>query len=359
MSALATADQPSIVASVAGCVLPVPFPDVTSEVLLHLDVCDFGFHLAAPVTDFQFERESGRVTLRSKIDDLVVFTLILSGRLTDAFHIDEVSIQSHLLVNKPRGVFVESTLFALLGLSLRTDLRVPLIDLDLRQRFDLSLKRKSQRLQMRQLAFRLMVIERATGLEFLLPDEDYSATDVKTISHLHHAIVDRSFMWPIGRMIIRVPANDEGLSMLPMDETPASQELGPTRRVIDLFGHSIYLGDETLFIQDAVFDNLASVRRELAMNDGHLVETTVRSLTGTGRVTLDNAPRLPEAPWDANTQALIDLEPHLGTCLADRYNELAASTLADLTEEEKREATTRPELDEEALAMDRPYEEND
>jgi hypothetical protein len=66
---------------------------------------------------------------------------------------------------------------------------------------------------------------------------------------------------------------------------------------------------------------------------------------------LQNAPRLREPGWDPSIQALIDLEPQLDARLADRYNALAASTLDDLTEEEKRDVTARPELDEAAFIL--------
>ena len=125
--------------------------------------------------------------------------------------------------------------------------------------------------------------------------------------------------------------------------------MGPTLIVKNLLGRVIEIHDQELFIDDAVIDNLAAVRSELASNDGHLVEVTIRSLSGTGRVVAKEAPRLPEDAWDSSIQVLIDVGPLLGACLAERLNALAASTLADLTEEEKRDVTARPDLDVEAF----------
>lgn len=343
--------QPSRVASSAAGALPVPFPDIDFETLFYIDLPDFGSHLASPITGFQFVRESGTVTLQAKVGNDVVATLTLLGKLSEAFRIDEVSIDIRTLQDTPRAEFIGSTLFALLGLSRETELRIPVMGLDLRQRFDLPLRRVSQRLQMRQTAYRLMVIERATGLEFSLP-QNYPGEDVKTIAYLYHAIIDRSFLWPIGAVTVYVPATQERLLLFPRDETPTSQALGPTPVVKNLFGQTIEIGEEELFLDDAVIENLAAVRSELACNDGHPVEVTIRSLSGTARVVLKNAPRLPKQAWDSSIQALIDLEPLLNTCLADHYNALAASTLADLTEEEKREVTSRPELDERAFLME-------
>lgn len=338
--------QPSLVASVVAATLQIPFPDFAPETVFHLDLPDFDSHIAAPITNFHLEKESGRVTVQSTFGSDAIITIALIGTLTDVYHIDEVSIDIRALEDEPRAEFLTSTLFALLGLSGETYLQIPAIGLDLRQSFDLSLKRISQRLQMRQTAFRLMVIERATGLELSIP-ETYSREDIETIAYLYRAIVLPSFVWPIGTVTVHVPATLESLQRFPTDTMPTRQQLGPTRVVKNLFGHTIDVGEEELFLDDAVFEDLANVRNELARNDGHAVEVIVRPLSGKGGVVLTNPPRLPESPWHPSIQALIDLEPLLDQRLADRYNELAASTLGDLTDEAKKEVTARAELDEE------------
>src|SRR6266851_4130955 len=329
---LITPYQPSIVASVAATALPVPLPDVDAEALFHLSLPDFGLQLAAAITDFHLEKASGRVTLQASFSNDAIIALTLFGTLTDFFHINEVSIDIRALENKPRAEFITSTLFALLGLSAETHLQIPAIGLDLRQSFDLSLKRINQRLQMRQTAFRLMVIERATGLELSIP-ENYSGEDIETIAYLYRAIELCAFVWPIGTVIVHVPATLESLGLFPNDNKPTRQQLGPVRVVKHLFGHTIDLGEEELFLDDAVFENLAAVRSELAQNDGHPVEVIVRPLSGKGIVALKDSPRLPKLGWHQSIQGLIDLEPHLDQHLADRYNALAASTLSNLTEE--------------------------
>jgi hypothetical protein len=118
-----------------------------------------------------------------------------------------------------------------------------------------------------------------------------------------------------------------------------------------LFGQTIEVGDEELFIEDAVIDDLGTVRRKLASNDRDLVALTVSSLTGTARVVVQNAPHLPQGAWDPNIQALIDIGPALDECLADRYNSLAASTTADLTDEERSGLSARLELSENAVLV--------
>jgi hypothetical protein len=350
MTALLITDPPSIVASVVAEALPVPFPDLVPETTLYIDFADFSCHLAAPITDFEFAREVGKVTVQATASRDVIVTLGLLGTLHADFRIDEVWIDIKPLQDRPRAEFIASTLFALHGLSKETHLRIPTIGLDLGQTFDLSLNRISQRLQMRQTAYRLMVIEQATGLEFSLP-QNYSGDEIEAIAYLYHAIVDRSFVWHIGTVTIYVPATLERLALFPLDSTPTRQQLGPTRVAKSLFGRTIDVGEEELFIDDAVIENLAVVRQELARNDGHSVEVIIRSISGSGKVVVANGPLLPEPTWDPSVQALIDLEPHLDVALADRYNALAASTLDDLTEEEKSAVTARPELDDVAFSI--------
>ena len=343
--------QPSMIAAAASAALPIPFPDFYPEARFRLNVPDFGLDLAAPITDFHWDKASGRVTLQTSINGNAIIAMTLLGTLTDAFHIDEVSFDIRTLDTKPRAEFISSTLFAVLGLASETHLQIPAIGLDLRLNFDLSLKRISQRLQMRETAYRLMVIESATGLELSIPG-NYSGKDIETIAYLYRAIALGSFVWPIGTVSVHVPATLEILGQFPKDNMPTRQQLGPTQVIKNLFGHTIEVGEEELFLDDAVFENLEEVRSELARNDRHLVEVMVRPLSGKGVVTLKNSPRLPDAEWHPMIQALIDLEPHLDQRLADCYNALAASTLGDLTEEAKKEVTARSELDEEVLPLD-------
>lgn len=343
-----TADPATMVASFVSEALPLPFPGLVSNTDLHIDFPDFNCHLAAEITDFRLDRELGKVTVQAQINRDVIVTLSLLGTLDSVFRIKEFWVDVKKQEETPRAELIASTLVALLGLSGKTDLRIPAIALELSLSFDLSLMRISQRLQSRQAAHRLMIIERATGLELSLP-ETYSSEDVRTITYLYHAIIDRSFFWPVGTITVHVPATRERLDMFPRDDTPTRTPLGPRRVRESLFGHVIDVGEEELFIDDAVIENLPAVRAKLAYDDNHPVEVKIRSLTGTGRVELRNAPELPDKPWDASTQALIDIEPQLDAALSFRLNVLAASTLADLTDEEKEEITARAVLDEEAF----------
>lgn len=348
MSTLIATNSASIAASFVAEALPFPFPEGLPDTELCMDFADFGCKLVASITDLQLTRESDAVNLRANFDNEAIIELTFSGGLcNDFFRIDEISIEIEAVDSGPRAEFTATTLDALIGLSHESALRIPAIGLDIRQSFDVSLKRVSQSLRNRETAYRLMAIEAATGLKFLIP-QTYSRDDADTISYIYHAIVDQSFVWPIGAQPGWIPATQEHLARFPLDEIPTRQAL-ETRVVKTLFGQVIEIGDVELLIDDAVFENVAAVRSELASNDGHRVEATLRSLSDTGRVVAKNAPRLPEVVWDSSIQALIDVGPGLDACLAERLSALAASTLADLTEYEKREVTARADLDVEAF----------
>lgn len=333
--------------------IPFPLSQPTEEVSLRIIIPDFDFSLFIPLTSITSEIESGKVALQAAVDANVIATLILTGGLIEArakFRLERVSLNVELTKQSARAEFVASTLIPMLALAQEVHLQIPDVQFEQKLKFDLPLREISHWLQRRQVAYRLMVIEQATGVEFVLPPS-FSAEETETIAYLYHAITDRSFVWPVEAITADVPASKQMLDQLPSGDQPTSQRLGPVPSAKTFLGHSITLGNETVEIDDTIIEHVDEVRRELAQNDGHLVKVVVRSLSGQARVKLPEAPRLPEAPWDSKIQALIDLEPQLDARLAERYHALAAATLADLTEEEKAPLTARPELGEEAFSM--------
>jgi hypothetical protein len=235
-------------------------------------------------------------------------------------------------------------------LSLAEDvyLRIPELQLDLALKFDEPLLDISQMLRRRQIAYRIMVIEKATGYEFQLP-LDISGEQVETIALIYHAIVERSFDWPIDSITVFFPASEEWLNRLTFVNQFDAFTLGPDPIARNLFGKQISLGEGNVTVLDKSIENFDKVQQKLTCNDGHTVPVVIRSLSGHGRYVLPEAPRLPVAPWDSMIKELINLEAQLDARLVERYHALAASTLEGLTEEEKTAITARPELDEKAF----------
>ncbi len=218
------------------------------------------------------------------------------------------------------------------------DLQIPELEVSQKLFFNPAAFRISLMLQRRQWAYRLMVIERATGKEFFLPP-NLSPAEMSLVAFAYRAIVERSFVWPIEEANYYTRYPPEVLAQLPPDNSPVRYQIGPLILSKNLLGQLLSLGTETMIIEDMVFQNAEEARRELALGDGHPVEVIIRSLSGQARFELPEVPRLPDAPWDERIQQLINLESQLDASIVARYHALAAATLADLTEEEKKEIT--------------------
>ena len=126
---------------------------------------------------------------------------------------------------------------------------------------------------------------------------------------------------------------------------------GPTPTTRSILGREISLGDQTVFINDGIIEEREVVRRELAQKDGHIVPIRVIPRSRKGRYVFANTPRLPETPWDEKVENFVSLENALDERLAASYHDLAASTVAELTPEEIKAVTARPELDEDAYLI--------
>ncbi len=332
---------------------PIPWPwSALAVASLQINIPAFALNLTAPlleVTDF----DSSQVIIRVAVDKEVTTLITLKGRLIEngrKFQPEEFGWQIELEQETPRAEFVASTIQVALSLAGNVQFRIPEYALDCQLNFEMPLSSISKKLQDRQTAYRLMVIERATNRRFLLP-QSYSGDTVAAISFAYHAIVDRSFAWPFGTVQIPMPAAPENLDLLSLDQQPTRYPLPPTPTSRILLGQVIPLGHEIITIEDGIVERKDEVREEMSRNDGHLVTVEVSSLSGQVRYELPEAPRLPAAPWEAKIQTLVDLEERLALKLAARYHALAASTLAHLTEEAKAEITARPELDENAYLM--------
>jgi len=341
-------------ANVLGGRLTTHLPQSISEISLQIGIPDFECSLELPLTEMIPEMESGKVILRAAIDSDSILILTLIGELfskEDKFQIKQVGLNIETETKLARSDFVLTSLRAMLSLAEHTYWRIPELQLDLGLKFDDPLLAISQMLRRRQIAYRVMVIEKATGYRFQLP-LDISGEEEKEITLIYHAIAERSFDWPINSITVFLPALEEWRQRLLVSNQFNSFTRGPDPITRTLFSKEIFLGEGTLTVEDKSIETFDEVQQELARNDGHTVPVVIRSLTGHGRYDLPEAPRLPDMPWDEKIQGLVDLEVRLDEALVARYHALAASTLEGLTEEEKIAITVRPELDEQAFQTD-------
>lgn len=353
MSTAVASREISTAAEVIAGGLTVPVPQIANFVLIHVAIPDFQIHLDMPLEDVISNISAGALLLRATVDEDVTAILTVAGRLIeDRFQVEEVYFNTEAPLESARASFVASTLHAVFSLSKRVYVHVPELEINLDLEFSRPLLDISHMLRRRQLEYRIMLIERATGYKFMLPS-DLTPDQVRDVTLIYHAIVHRTFMWPMNTGVtIYFPATDEWLNRLTEHDRYASFTRGPDPKSIMLFGQKISLGDEILTVEDKVIEDFDKVKEELARNDGHSVPVVIRSLSGQGRYEFLNPPRLPDAPWEPMIQMLIDLESHLDARLVERYHALAAATLSGLTEEEKAEVTARPEFGEAFLISD-------
>ncbi len=353
MSALIETTTP-ITASVLAGAFPLPLPEIQPEASLIITVPDFHGRLSATLTDITSIIDSTLIIAKSILDQHVNLSLTLTGGLADGgtvFQVKQTSLQMELAKELARADFVASTLDALLALAGGVNLAIPEIGLDLKGlKFDKSLIEISRMLQTRQTAYRLMVIERTTGIRFALPPS-FSGNEISNITFAYRAIFDRAFNWQFDTFPLRVPANQDTLNRIIAMNQSRSMTFSIAQDEITILGKSILLGDARVIVEDGFIENFDEVKKELERLDNHEVEVVIRSVNGQARIEMPDAPRLPDNAWDSNIQSLIDLESELDARLVERYHALAAATLEGLTEEEKAAVTIRPELDEEAFVI--------
>jgi hypothetical protein len=193
----------------------------------------------------------------------------------------------------------------------------------------------SKLLRNRQTAYYLMIIGKACGCEFVFP-EHLSGSEVQSIAFIHHAIVERTFTWPISRHPQSLTATEQNLKFLETAAEPRRIAI-PRPVLAPLLGREIDLGWVTVVIEAAVIEDVARVVAEASKLDGHEIDASVKSLDGRATIECPDAPKLPPQPWKANEEALIAIDRELVCRITQRYNSLAASTLEGLSDEKKAE----------------------
>lgn len=354
MSTALLENEPSVVAEIITAlstgVIVEPSP---SDLSIEISVPDFGGSFRLELTDFDdSEIESGRVVVRAAIDTTATMVLTMFGESDgEGFHTKQFSFGFESSEKTAESDFRLSTLRAVLSLASQTRLVAPGLGLDHWFRLNESLRDISEMLKLRQTMYRTMVIERATGQRFSVPSFIHGE-DMEAITFLYHAIVDRSFGWPFeGALTVLYEANKDLATRFEcLNNSPDfSYDLSHEKY---LLGVEILLGEGTITIIDKHIDDFDRVLEELKGDDRRIVSVIVRSRIGLAHYSMPNAPRLDSKPWNQELQVLIDIEGQLDAVLVERYNALAAASLADLTEDEKAEITERPQIGEAFLIED-------
>jgi hypothetical protein len=325
--------------------------------LLGIELADIGLSISAPISHLHYDQAAGTVDVLATIDQAAEISVTLAGEVVGGgaeFSPREVLLRISPTSPLARAEFVASTLTAALALGGAATVR--LVDGDVRFRgFDLPLAQISDLLRTRETSLRLMAIGAAIHAEFEFPPH-LSGAEIQAIDFVRHAIIDRTFTWPTPRHPLTLPANEPNLRRLQSTTKPARIEI-PRTTTVELLGHEIPLGTTRVIMEGAVIEDLDHVVTDVLRLDGHPVQAYVRSLEGRATIECPEAPILPEHPWTEDEAALISLEEQLCSRLTERYNILAAGTLAGLSEAEKADLTNPAPSLGELFVRDEPANE--
>jgi hypothetical protein len=346
LSDVARVTLPAYVPKVLSGLVYVPAPRIES-VSLRILISDFNVVIDGAVVQLRQDKDAGKIFMKVEIDANVEASITFTGTMTEhgaSFEIEEVSFRLAPTKDCARADFVASTINAALNLSQRVHLQMPESGLDLALGFDLPLIEISRLLQSRQTSFRLMTIERATGNRFDLPRDGFSGNEIGVINFVFRSIVERRFVFLLNSVQVYIEASEDGAERLKSFKESDALTFGPDPVTKSLLGVEIRLGRQTAKISEPFIEEFDRVQQEVLRRDGHLVPVMIRSLTNQAVYELPEAPSLPPDPWNDRIQRLIDLERDLDSRLFERYNALAAGSLAGLTEEEKELVTQSSEI---------------
>ena len=326
---------------------------IQSDFDFKISFSDFNCNFDLEIVDIHGSVSSNEIVLYLDLDGKLTVKAILDGYWKEgaepSFQLESFGMKLDKKQETPISMFLSSTLSAMLGLSSKFRVRIPHLNYDLTTSFELSVDKVSKLLQERQIAYRLLVIESATGIKLPFPQGYIHGEDIENIAFCYHAIVDREFDWFLNPTTIRWIANEESFSWLPKTDKPTSLIFGPEVFLESIFGVEIPLGVLTAKIEKGVIDNYEEVKEKLSKLDGSIVEVKLRSINGINRIIAVQVPTLLPDAWSKELQKLIDLDSKLDSIVLDKYFALAASTLEGLTQEQKESVLKRPNLDEDAF----------
>lgn len=319
----------------------LPKPKVVRRESLQITFSNFSFDIDASITNLK--RASGTaVYIEALIAKDVSIMVTINGKIEGEYFVTEdVTLRLNPNKNVAHAEFIASTATAILALGGKLQLQIPIIGLKLELLFPLSLKEISSMLRRRQLAYRIMVIEAATGKRFQLPRNEYTGKEVEDITFIYNAIINRSFVWSTDKFFLHLSRekfddmNDFINEIKSKEYHTGHFEAGPMEHITFLFGNSISLGSEIIRMTDMILENPESVINKL--EDKDISELVVPFIIPTGEAlySYEYAPSLPSQPWDELTQKLINLEEMLDELILNRYHAAARATLGDLPEKEQ------------------------
>lgn len=314
----------------------------------NISFSDFAEVFSFEIVDIAGDEFSGQIIFNLEREDRFFVHLKLNGfwelENEPKFQLTDVDWSFEEKENNPTSAFVLNTFIATLCLSNKVKVEIPTIDYWFEVSVPSPLNKISEILQNRQLAYRLMVIEKAFQTSLPFPKRFIAGEEVENIAFCYHAIADRQFEWSCESFTLLPNATEDNLKYLPAENTPYHLSFPSLNEIRVIFNQQLLLGQFLIDIEKAVIENYEEVRNCFAKLNGQMVKVIIKPLNGKINYTSLNAPALAKNAWKSELQKLINLDEKLNSVFLDRYFKLAASTLEGLSDEQTDLITERPKL---------------
>jgi hypothetical protein len=311
---------------------------------------DFEHKFSFEIIKIDNDSNSNEIYLLLKSEDNVIkVTLSGTDKNGEGLIIDNYGFTVEKEGETPLSVFLLKTLLAILGLSSKINIKIPILNQEASMSFNTNLKEISALLQERQIAHRLMIIEKALGIYLPFPKKFIAGEDIQNITFCYYAIIQREFDWYCNELTVNPTATEDNQNLLPNTDSTFPLKFPTLNEERLVFGELLSLGRFIIEINQAKATNYTEAKENLLKLNGKSVEIIIKPANGIMRYVSGNTPTLPKNAFSKDIQALIDLDAKLDSMVMDKYFDLAGATLDGLTQEQIKVITERPRLDEEAF----------
>ncbi len=314
-----------------------------------IEFFDFGSKFIFEIIEIEGEMPSDNIALYLKFNANIL-KIILSGDWDDneGLFVKNFGFDVVQQGETPISAFLLKTFWAMLGLSAKLKIKIPVLNQEAIMSFDTNLNEISELLQTRQIAYRLMVIEKTFSINLPFPNF-IDSKEIENIAYCYHSVIDRKFEWICASTIIPWRASQEYLSLLPEKNIPFQMQYGPESFHKEIFGYSIDLGLQLAKIEEYVLDDFDDVNEKLSRLDASEVLVKAHSKNGLMQIESITTQTLPKNAFSKDIQKLIDLEEKFDSMYFDKYLNSFSNAFENLTDDQIQAVTERPTLEDNAF----------
>jgi hypothetical protein len=314
-----------------------------------IEFVDFEHKFSFEIIKIEGDLPSNEIFLYLKFGDNII-RVILSGDWKDdeGLFITDFDFGVEKEVRTPTSVFLLKTLWIMFGLSEKVKIQIPELKQEATMTFPTDFDAISELMQIRKIAYRLMVIEKTFRIGFPFP-QFIDGKDVENIAYCYHSIVDRKFEWYCKAAIVPWTASPTYLSILPEKNMPFPIQYGNEPIEKEILGVRIDLGLQSGKIEEAILDNFDEVKTALSRLDGSEVLAQTRSKNNLVEIQSVTTPTLSKKAFSKEIWQLIVLEDKFNSMYFDKYLNSFSNAFEGLTDGQVQAITQRPTLEEEAF----------